>query len=69
MWIKTCDGEYLNTDYVVKFGTHGTDTYALVVGEKTKTMIARDKDARDEIVLATINGTELLNYGGMTDVD
>lgn len=60
MWIKTCDGEYVNTDWISSLCTRGNDTYAYVGESTIKTMISRTEDLRATIAQNIISGTKIM---------
>ena len=55
MWIKTCTGEWLNSDHIKSIGTMGTDTVAAVVDTNHAVYISRTKDIRREIIEAIVS--------------
>ena len=60
MWIKTCDGEYVNTDWISSFYTNGSDTFAYVGESTIKTMVSRTEDLRSTIIQNIISGTKIM---------
>ena len=60
MWIKTCEGEFLNSDYIDSIKLIGVGTYARVNGNTTFTTIDHTSDVRHEIVNAIVTGVEFV---------
>lgn len=60
MWIKTCDGNYINTDWISSFVTHGGDTYATIGTSTTRTPVSRTEDLRATIIQNIISGTKIM---------
>ena len=60
MWIKTCNGRYINSDWVSEIYTTGGDTF-VHIGESTMRLwVSRTEDLRETIVQNIISGTKFM---------
>lgn len=60
MWIKTCDGRYINSDWVSEIYTTGGDTYAHIGESSIKIFISRTEDIRATIVQKIISDEKFM---------
>ena len=64
MWIITCDGRAVNSDYVTSIENYGGGTYANVIGAVRGIPISRKQAITEELVREIISNTPVVDYRG-----